>query len=83
VSTGHVPQPLLMVIPRIPPRCDTQSVWIAHAASGMRATLTKQVAAARLRAKRQSSASLADESRQICPTCFLTLPVSGQCDNYT
>lgn len=43
--------------------------------------LTKQVAAARLRARRRVSAPLADESRPICPNCFLMLPVSGQCDN--
>ncbi len=83
MSTGHVPQPLLMVIPRIPPRCDTQSVWIAHAASGVRATLTKQVAADQIASETTVVRVLADGSRQICPTCFLMLPVSGQCDNYT
>jgi hypothetical protein len=43
--------------------------------------LTKQVVAARSLARRRVSAPLADESRPICPNCFLMLPVSGQCDN--
>ena len=53
------------------------------APDGGRPALTKQVAAARSRAIRRSATSLADESRPICPTCFLMLPVSGQCDNCT
>jgi hypothetical protein len=48
-------------------------------ADGGRPALTKQVAAARSRAKRQPS--LTESSRPICPTCFLMLPVTGQCDN--
>lgn len=43
--------------------------------------LTQQVAAARSRAKLRSVKPLTDESRPICPTCFLMLPVTGQCDN--
>jgi hypothetical protein len=46
---------------------------------GGRPALTKQVAAARLRARRRSSP--AETSRPMCPTCHLMLPVSGQCDN--
>jgi hypothetical protein len=48
-------------------------------ADGGRPALTKQVAAARLRARRQTSP--AEALRPICPTCHLMLPVSGQCDN--
>jgi hypothetical protein len=43
--------------------------------------LTKSVAAARARAKKRAVTPLTDESRPICPTCFLMLPVTGQCDN--
>ena len=48
-------------------------------ADGGRPALTKQVAAARKRAKQQPS--LTESSRPICPTCNLMLPVTGQCDN--
>jgi hypothetical protein len=51
----------------------------AMPADGGRPALTKQVAAARKRAKQR--ASPADTSRPICPTCHLMLPVTGQCDN--
>jgi hypothetical protein len=45
---------------------------------GGRPALTKQVAAARQRARRRTSP--AETSRPMCPTCHLMLPISGQCD---
>lgn len=58
-----------------------QHFGAAMPADGGKSALTKQVAAARLRAKRQPSPS--ESSRPICPTCHLMLPMSGQCDNCT
>ncbi|MEI7859949.1 MAG: hypothetical protein WCI26_08965 [Acidimicrobiales bacterium] len=50
-------------------------------ADGGKATLTPKVAAARARARKLATVALKEESRPICPTCFLMLPVTGQCDN--
>lgn len=46
---------------------------------GGRPSLTKQIAAARLRATRRVSP--AEAIRPMCPNCHLMLPVSGQCDS--
>lgn len=46
---------------------------------GGKPTLTKKVAAARARAKKQVAPALA--TRPSCPICHLMLPITGQCDN--
>ncbi len=49
-------------------------------ADGGSPALTKQVAAKRNRVRAQK-VNPVTASRPICPTCYLMLPLSGQCDN--